>query len=622
MIMDKLRAAANSTVLKIVFIIIILSFLLTGISGYLVNNSNNYIAKVNNITISHDQLNQAFQQEKQELQELLGDQFTKIISSNQVINMLNHQALERLINVILFNQYSNKLGLIITDDKIKQHIYNMSIFQTNGHFNNKKYLSILSTYNININDLVQEIKQNLINSKLSKIYITDEFVLPEEVNYYAKFFLQKRKVKIANLSFIKYQSKQIVTNKELQDYYNIHKNNFVSPEQVKVSYIKLNSSNKYKNQVIQEEEIKRYYNKNISRYTQNEKKHYSMIKLATKKDIDYIFKSLSNGVDCKQLIKEKSIYKFNIVNCSSLGWMEDNFTPNEILIANLTKKGEFSNIIKSNNGYIIFRLDDIKPKIVKSLQSVKNEIIYDIKNKKTINEFYLLQKTASRIALNENESLKAVENAINIKAVTTDWFNRNNIPKEIKFDKIINFIFNKKLLDKNRLIGVNSDVINIDDNNSFIIRIEKYKTESIKPFNQVIKMVFKLVKMNKAIKNMEEDNNKLLTLLKYKTSEDALKKLGINFSNIKIINRFGKNDSLSEAIFQMPIPKKNIPTYFSIKDSKNNLIIIKLIEVISVKPTQKELKVFSKRFKTMFSNMIIESLILNLRDNANIEIYK
>ena len=45
--MDSLRTAANSLVLKIIFVIIIVSFILTGVSGYLIGGSNNYAAKVN-----------------------------------------------------------------------------------------------------------------------------------------------------------------------------------------------------------------------------------------------------------------------------------------------------------------------------------------------------------------------------------------------------------------------------------------------------------------------------------------------------------------------------------------------------------------------------------------------
>ena len=58
--MDSLRTAANSLVLKIIFGIIIVSFILTGVSGYLIGGGNNYAAKVNDQEISRGQFENAF----------------------------------------------------------------------------------------------------------------------------------------------------------------------------------------------------------------------------------------------------------------------------------------------------------------------------------------------------------------------------------------------------------------------------------------------------------------------------------------------------------------------------------------------------------------------------------
>lgn len=617
--MDNLRTAANSPVLKIVFVIIILSFALTGVGGYLIGGSSNHAAKVNGTTISQVQLQQAFQQEKQALQERLGDQFAEIASSEQGIQMLRRQALERLISMTLLNQYSNQLGLTASDNQIKQDIYNMPIFQTDGHFDSEKYRTILSQHNVNADDLAQEIRQNLINRQLSKMYITDEFVLPEEVNSYAQLLLQQREVKTATLSLANYQSKQTVTDKELQDYYNAHQNSFISPEQVQVSYIKLDAASQRENAVVKDEELKNYYEQNIANFTQPAQKHYSMIQLATEKEADSVVKALAAGADFKQLVAEKSTDKFSAANHGTLGWMEMTSTPSEIIVANLTKKGQVSGVIKSATNYIIFRLDDIKPAVVKPFQTVKTEIANTLKNEKAINAFYSLQQTASRAAMDDNESLTAAEKATGIKAVTTGWFSRNNLPEEIRFDKVADTIFNGNLVDKNGPTGINSEVINVDGDRAFVIRVEKYKPQVTQPFDEVKKNVAELVKHNKATKEMEAEGNKLLTALKQGTGGSALAKLGINFGDTKIIERFGQNDVLAEPIFQMPIPKENTPTYLSTKDAKDNLVIIQLLKVTQGQPTEEELKVFSQRYKMILGNVMMESLMLNLRDRAKVD---
>ena len=57
--MDNLRTAANSVVLKIIFGIIIVSFILTGVSGYLIGGGKNYAAKVNGQEIGRGQFENA-----------------------------------------------------------------------------------------------------------------------------------------------------------------------------------------------------------------------------------------------------------------------------------------------------------------------------------------------------------------------------------------------------------------------------------------------------------------------------------------------------------------------------------------------------------------------------------
>ncbi len=70
----------------------------------------NNAAEVNGQSISREQL-QAFQQERQSLQEYLGDKFSEVASNEESMNLLRRQALDNLINNELINQYANELQL-------------------------------------------------------------------------------------------------------------------------------------------------------------------------------------------------------------------------------------------------------------------------------------------------------------------------------------------------------------------------------------------------------------------------------------------------------------------------------------------------------------------------------
>ena len=88
--MDSLRTAANSLVLKIIFGIIIVSFILTGVSGYLIGG-NNYAAKVNDQEISRGQFENAFNSERNRMQQQLGDQYSELAAIEGYMKTLRQQ---------------------------------------------------------------------------------------------------------------------------------------------------------------------------------------------------------------------------------------------------------------------------------------------------------------------------------------------------------------------------------------------------------------------------------------------------------------------------------------------------------------------------------------------------
>ena len=141
--MDSLRTAANSLVLKIIFGIIIVSFILTGVSGYLIGGGNNYAAKVNDQEISRGQFENAFNSERNRMQQQLGDQYSELAANEGYMKTLRQQVLNRLIDEALLDQYARELKLGISDEQVKQAIFATPAFQVDGKF------SITAAYNGN-----------------------------------------------------------------------------------------------------------------------------------------------------------------------------------------------------------------------------------------------------------------------------------------------------------------------------------------------------------------------------------------------------------------------------------------------------------------------------------------
>ncbi|WP_323834940.1 peptidylprolyl isomerase [Photorhabdus africana] len=618
--MDNLRTAANSPVLKIVLALIILSFVLTGVGGYLTSGAGSYAAEVNGQTISRAQLEKAFQQERNALQEQLGDKFSVLASDEQSMKQIRNQALDRLINNALIDQYSRELGLSASDEQVKDSIRNTSYFQTNGKFDNNKYLELLNRFNMSPDIFAEQTRQNLVNQQLIMAFSGSEIVLPSEVKLNAELLLQQRTARMATLELKKIQAQQEVTDKDLQDYYNLNKSSFIAPEEVKVSYIKMDAVDEMNKVSATSADVDAYYEHNLKRYTQPEQKKYSLIQLATESEARTVFDELNKGADFGKLATKKSTDKFSAKNHGEIGWMEEDALPEELKQANLKEKGQISSVIKVPNGFAIFHLDDVKPQIIKPLPEVRSEIEKMVKQEKAVDAFYALQQKVSDAATSDNESLAAAEEVSGIKAVTTDWFDRNSVPAEINFGAVTHAIFEGNLVDGQGPTGTNSDVISVEGDRAFVLRVDNYKPETVQPFEKVKNQVTELVKRQKAEKQLQVESEKLLAALKEGKGEQALKDASIQFGESQVIQRTSQDNVLVGAVFALPLPKEGKAEYGLTKNSLDDVVLIQLDKVTPGVVSEEQIKSMTDGYQSEMGNAMLESLLISLREKAKIKL--
>lgn len=309
--MDNLRAAANHVVLKIILALIILSFVLTGVGNYLIGGSGDYAAKVNGQTIERAQLEQAFQSERSRMQQQLGDQFSALAGNEGYMQQMRRQVLSQLIDNMLLDQYAKKLGLAVSDDQIKDAIRKAPYFQTNGQFDNAKYLDLIGRMGYTADNFAQSMRQQLVNQQLIQAFGESGFVLPSESQAMAALVLQERDVRLATIDLKALQAKQSAGDDELKAYYDQNKNSFIAPEQVKVSYIPLDAASMQDKVKVSEEDISAYYDQHKSSYGQPERKNYSVIQLKTEAEANAVLDELKKGADFAHP-GEREIHRYHL----------------------------------------------------------------------------------------------------------------------------------------------------------------------------------------------------------------------------------------------------------------------------------------------------------------------
>ncbi|HBH6893573.1 TPA: peptidylprolyl isomerase [Serratia marcescens] len=617
--MDNLRAAANHVVLKIILALIILSFVLTGVGNYLIGGSGDYAAKVNGQTIERAQLEQAFQSERSRMQQQLGDQFSALAGNEGYMQQMRRQVLSQLIDNMLLDQYAKKLGLAVSDDQIKDAIRKAPYFQTNGQFDNAKYLDLIGRMGYTADNFAQSMRQQLVNQQVIQAFGDSGFVLPSESQAMAALVLQERDVRLATIDLKALQAKQSAGDDELKAYYDQNKNSFIAPEQVKVSYIPLDAASMQDKVKVSEEDISAYYDQHKSSYGQPERKNYSVIQLKTEAEANAALDELKKGADFATLAKEKSTDIISRRTGGELGWLEPETTADELKQANLTEKGQLSGVVKSSVGYLIVRLNDIEPEKVKPLSEVHDAIAKQVQQEKAVDAYYALQQKVSEAATSDNESLASAEEAAGVKAAQSDWFTRDNIPAALNFKPVVQAIFDGSLIGENGAPGSNSDVITVDGDRAFVVRVSGHKPEGIEPFDQVKDRVAELVKRNKALQAAKLQGEKLLVELKQGKGDEAMKAAGLSFGVVQKMARAPEDSQLVESVFALPHPQDGKPVYGMSQDRQDNVVLIALDAVKPGTLPEDEMKTFVGKMEEGATGVSFDSLLASLRKEAEIK---
>ena len=610
--MDSLRTAANSLVLKIIFGIIIVSFILTGVSGYLIGGGNNYAAKVNDQEISRGQFENAFNSERNRMQQQLGDQYSELAANEGYMKTLRQQVLNRLIDEALLDQYARELKLGISDEQVKQAIFATPAFQVDGKFDNSRYNGILNQMGMTADQYAQALRNQLTNGVAGT-----DFMLKGETDELAALVAQQRVVREATIDVNALAAKQPVTEQEIASYYEQNKNNFMTPEQFRVSYIKLDAATMQ--QPVSDADIQSYYDQHQDQFTQPQRTRYSIIQTKTEDEAKAVLDELNKGGDFAALAKEKSADIISARNGGDMGWLEDATIPDELKNAGLKEKGQLSGVIKSSVGFLIVRLDDIQPAKVKSLDEVRDDIAAKVKHEKALDAYYALQQKVSDAASNDTESLAGAEQAAGVKATQTGWFSKDNLPEELNFKPVADAIFNGGLVGENGAPGINSDIITVDGDRAFVLRISEHKPEAVKPLADVQEQVKALVQHNKAEQQAKVDAEKLLVDLKAGKGAEAMQAAGLKFGEPKTLSRSGR-DPISQAAFALPLPAKDKPSYGMATDMQGNVVLLALDEVKQGSMPEDQKKAMVQGITQNNAQIVFEALMSNLRKEAKIKI--
>lgn len=624
--LDKMREGSQGPVAKTILVVIILSFALAGVSSYLGGSNVAVAVLVNDQEISQSSVDQAYQNERVRLQEQYGEQFDLLASNPNFAQQVRAQATQGLISEALIAQAINDMGLRVGDEQIKNEIRSMAEFQLDGKFNNEQYLAMLRRASYTPAQFSQSLKGDLARRQLLQMLVGSEFVLPTEVDLANTLQAQQRVAKVLTVSATDFENADAVTDEAIKDYYQSNSQLLQAPEQVSVNYVLLDGSSLADKVTVTDAEIEAYYDTHQSEYQRAERRKVAHILIqgvteASKEKAQAILTELNGGADFATLATEKSDDTYSAKKNGELDWFESGVMDPAFDKASfaLTEAAPLSEVVESQFGYHVIKLVAIEANKALPLADVKVRVKSALQQEKTNELYYELHQSLSEVAFESPDNLEEAAGAISAEVQASELFSADNAPQALSNKTVLQTVFGQDFREE----GMNSELIELSDNQAIVVRVNEYKEAAVKPLSEVsaqIKHQLTIQKSQQLAKAFVEavtlklDNNESI--------EAQLAEKNLSFSADLTFARYSReyDYQVVQALFKLAKPAEGEVSRHWVTGSTGDYAIIELSKIIETSADDQEAKAqIENMLVRSTSDETYQSLVAQLIANADIK---
>jgi len=572
-----IRDRAQGWLAWVIVILIIIPFALWGINQYFGGGKEPPAAVVNGVEIGQQQLQQAWYQQRQRIQQMLGSAFRPEMFPE---SEGKRQVLQQLIEQELLVQQAAAAGLRVGDVQLAQVIHGIEAFQEDGRFSPARYEQLLAQQGMQPGFFEYRLRRDLIADQLRDAISATALVTTAEQQRQQQLTQQQREVGWLTFPVARYLDQAEVSDEALQAYYDQHATRFSEPERVRIAWLELDSQQLATAVAVSEESLQQRYEAQQINFRTPEQRQARHILLEVAADADSeteaavrsaaeaLLARLKQGEDFATLAAEASQDPGSAEQGGDLGWfgrgvMDPAFEETTFAL----QPGELSEPVRSSFGYHLIELQGVRGGEVKPFAQVREQLATELRREQADQHFYELAEQLATLTYEHPEALLPAAEQLELKLQESDWLSREGTAAGITAEpKVIQAAFSEEL----RRSGYNSEVIELAPTHLVVLRPLEHREASRKPLAEVRDEVFAAVQRQIAERLAQEAAAAALTAIAAggeasdfatPSDETAASESAITWQPPRTISRESRDldPALITAAFAMPRPAAGSP---------------------------------------------------------------
>ena len=375
-----IRNYAGSWIVKILFVLLILSFGVWGIEDMVRRGgTSSTVASVGKVDIDRAELDQEFRRQMERLRPMLGGSLTT--EQARQFGLLD-QSLSSLIQRALYDQAARDLGISVGPEVVKQYIANEPAFRNpQGQFDPALFRSVLRdnqlTEDAYVAILRREIARDLVAGAVGA-GVTPPKPLVDDLYRYRG---EKRVAEVITLPNASIGDVGVPDEAELTRYYEDHQVRFTAPEYRSLTIAQLSADALAKDIQIPDDQLRAAYEERASEFGTPERRTVEMALV----DDEAKAKQIAEAAKSKGLTaasKEAGVDPITLDNVAR------NELPELGEAAFALTQGATSDPIKTGLGWHVLSVTAVQPGSTKSFDDVRAQLLAEMQKEKALDALY------------------------------------------------------------------------------------------------------------------------------------------------------------------------------------------------------------------------------------------
>ena len=610
-------------------VLIVPPFALFGIDFYFRNTDTaGSLAKIGDARISEVEYSQALRQAQDKMREMMkSNPDPSLLNSPQLKESVLNELIERKITI----SHAARAGMTIADAELQKMIAAVEAFHDDqGKFSRERYRQLLQGQGLTPATFENQVRTNIMLEQVRGVYSGSAFVPESVADRLLKIREQEREVSQVLFSPADYNKQVKISDADAEKYYMEHKGDFVVPERVKIEFVVLSLEAYQRGVEVSDAEIKKFYLDNQSRYQTPEERRASHIlipaaasatpeeKAKAKALAEDLFKQAkANPKKFGELAAKFSKDPGSAEKGGDLGFFGRGLMVKPFdEVAFAMKVGDVAGPVETQYGYHIIRLDAIKAVQTTPLESVKAQIVEEIRKPKVVKAFAEAADNFNNLVYEQFDSLQPAVTALKLTLQKSDWLSRTggNPNPLLNNDKLLAALFSDEVL-KNKH---NTSAIEVQPNMLLAARVVEHKSSEGMPLDQVRKDIVQHLAEQAATKLAETEGRAALEKLK-KGETVALSWSASQ--TVTLQKRQGLHPEAAQSVFGADTAK--LPTYAGVPVSQGRFVIYRITKVKDItETTPEQRKALAKQLAQMIGQEQYIAYLASLREHADVKIDK